>query len=173
MTTGSVMRVQQALGQRSAHIAQVTLVALTHHDIVLRFVQVEHLARGKKSLGAELFVVVGVIEWLPSTVYAALGACHDFDKVVAAFAGGNPVEQHVRIFQAMNNGKPECRAINLDNCLTDPGLAANLDEIQFAERPATQFLDGEAQGRFGYTAGVAEYHAGTGGETERHVKGFR
>ena len=73
----------------------------------------------------------------------------------------------------MNNGKPEFRAINLDKRLTYPGLATNLHEIQFAERLTTQFFDGEAQGCFGYTTGVAEYHAGTGGETEWHVKGFR
>ena len=98
MTTGSVMRMQQALGQRTAHIAQVTLVALTHHDIVLRLVQVEHLARGIKPLGAELLVVVGVIVRLPPAVYATMGACHDFNKVVAAFADGYSVEQHFRIF---------------------------------------------------------------------------
>ena len=45
MTTVSVMRMQQALGQRAAHVAQVTLVALTHHHSVLRYVQMEHLAR--------------------------------------------------------------------------------------------------------------------------------
>ena len=67
----------------------------------------------------------------------------------------------------------ESRVAGGDRGFADVALAAHFLEVDACQADARDFLDGEAQDRFGHSAAGAEDHAGARLEAQRHVERLR
>ena len=166
-----ILGVQQLVGRMAAGLLQVLGIALGHHVVVLRLVELHHLVGRVQSLGPLAAGLAIAGDGLAGAADATAWAGHDLDQVVLALAAADAFHDADRILQAVDHGQLQLDAAGGESCLADSRLAADLEEIDRVERNALELLHGVAEHGLGDAAAGAEDHARPGlvaqGQVER------
>ena len=106
------------------------------------------------------------------TTHAPSRAGHYFNQIVLALACAHLFRHHARIAQPVDNGQLQLCSVHIDGGLAQSRFATDLLELNLLQLRAGHLLRCVTKHGLRDPARVAEDHARSGIEAERHIERF-